>query len=152
MPEQINPLGAVVAGECQKKIAGVCSYPADGEIGAVLCFSDQYRHQYNVCKSCSDHLFCSGEWYLPGEAPPAEKAINRYFAIIHRNPTPPPAMIGIIVPMYANSFQGIPVTGFSEDEVLENIRRAFLDQASTHFQSGDELFALDRKRLLYKRT
>jgi hypothetical protein len=61
-------------------------------------------------------------------------------------------MIGIIVPMYANSFQGIPVTGFSEDEVWENIRRAFLDQASTHFQSGDELFALDRKRLLYKRT
>ena len=151
MAEEITPIGAVVSGECQKKIAGVCKYPSKGQIGAVLCFNDRYRNQFNVCSTCSEKLFESGTWYLPGRAPANEQDINKYFVVIHQNPSVQGMLIGIIVPMYTNTFQGIPAIGIDREEVLENIRKTFLDPKNNSFVPGDELYAEDRTTLICKK-
>ena len=56
--------GAVVLGICNLRLDGICQYP--DTVGPIFCYDVGEHELMNVCKSCADYKYGSGEWILPG--------------------------------------------------------------------------------------
>jgi len=76
MPRRVVPLGAVVASECQERIAGVCLYPVG--VGALHVYQDPTGAQTAVCKGCADYLIASGQWVVIGEQETPAESTTRF--------------------------------------------------------------------------